>query len=80
MYFARNIRSVPIVLPASGAFPCSGTNRWMYSRASNSASARYGLGAALAWWGVGIALVAAYFTNLFRMMRRKVRADPEPTS
>ena len=39
MYFARNMRSVPIVLPASGALPSSGTNRWMYSSASNSASA-----------------------------------------
>ena len=46
--------------------------------ASNSASAHYGLGAALAWWGVGIALVAAYFTNLFRMMRGKSRSRSRP--
>jgi cytochrome d ubiquinol oxidase subunit II len=41
--------------------------------ATNSASARHGLGVALAWWAVGIALVAGYFTHLFRSLRGKVR-------
>src|SRR5205807_544607 len=41
--------------------------------ATNSASARYGLGVALVWWAVGIALVAGYFTHLFRSVRGKVR-------
>ena len=43
--------------------------------ASNTASARYGMGVALTWWAVGIALVAGYFTYLFRSMRGKVGAD-----
>jgi cytochrome bd ubiquinol oxidase subunit II len=43
--------------------------------ASNAASARYGMGVALAWWVVGIALVAGYFTYLFRSMRGKVGAE-----
>jgi cytochrome d ubiquinol oxidase subunit II len=48
--------------------------------ATNSASASYGLRAALVWWGVGIALVAAYFTNLFRSIRGKVgpASDHDP--
>ena len=44
--------------------------------ASNAASDRYGLGVALAWWVVGIMLVAGYFTYLFRSMRGKVGAAP----
>jgi len=40
--------------------------------ASNSASDRYGMGVALIWWLIGIALVACYFTYLFRSMRGKV--------
>ncbi|WP_165227039.1 cytochrome d ubiquinol oxidase subunit II [Aquisphaera insulae] len=44
--------------------------------ASNSAAARYGLGIALAWWGLGIVLVAAYFANLFRSMRGKLETSP----
>ena len=40
--------------------------------ATNSASSRHALSTALIWWVVGIALVVAYFTNLFRMMRGKV--------
>ena len=43
--------------------------------ASNSASDRYGLGVALTWWTVGIALVVGYFTYLFRSMRGKVGVD-----
>jgi cytochrome bd ubiquinol oxidase subunit II len=43
--------------------------------ATNSSSARYGLGAALVWWAVGIALVAGYFTHLFRSVRGKVRPE-----
>ena len=39
---------------------------------TNSASSRYGLGVALVWWAVGIALVAGYFTHLFRSVRGKV--------
>jgi hypothetical protein len=41
---------------------------------------------ALAWWVVGITLVAGYFTSLFRAMRGKVGAEtgagysPAPTS
>jgi hypothetical protein len=30
---------------------------------------------ALAWWGVGITLVAGYFTHLFRWVRGKVRQE-----
>ena len=43
--------------------------------ATNSASAPYGLGVALSWWAVGIALVAGYFTHLFRSVRGKVRPE-----
>ncbi len=43
--------------------------------ASNSASAPYGLGVALVWWAVGIALVAGYFSHLFRSVCSKVRPD-----
>ena len=43
--------------------------------AANTASARYGMGVALAWWAVGIALTAGYLTYLFRSMRGKVGAD-----
>ena len=39
MYLARNMRSVPIVLPASGAFCSFGTNLRMYSSTAYSASA-----------------------------------------
>jgi cytochrome d ubiquinol oxidase subunit II len=46
--------------------------------AANSASTSYGLGVALAWWIVGIALVAGYFTYLFRSMRGKVGAESAP--
>ena len=46
--------------------------------AANSVSASYGMGVALAWWTVGIALVAGYFTYLFRSMRGKVAADTGP--
>jgi cytochrome d ubiquinol oxidase subunit II len=45
--------------------------------ASNAAAARYGLGVALAWWVVGIALVAVYFTYLFRSVRGKVGVESE---
>jgi cytochrome bd-type quinol oxidase subunit 2 len=38
----------------------------------NAASDHYGLGVALCWWAVGIALVVCYFTFLFRWMRGKV--------
>jgi cytochrome d ubiquinol oxidase subunit II len=40
--------------------------------ASNSASSRYGLDVALAWWAVGIVLVSAYFVQLFRSLKAKV--------
>jgi cytochrome d ubiquinol oxidase subunit II len=43
--------------------------------ATNSAADRYGMGVALAWWVVGITLVAGYFTYLFRSMRGKVGAE-----
>jgi cytochrome bd-type quinol oxidase subunit 2 len=43
--------------------------------ASNAASARYGMGVALASWVVGITLVAGYFTYLLRSMRGKVGAE-----
>jgi len=44
--------------------------------AANTASARYGMGVALAWWAVGIALTTGYLTYLFRTIRGKVGADP----
>jgi cytochrome d ubiquinol oxidase subunit II len=44
--------------------------------ASNAASARYALGVGLAWWVVGIILVAGYFTSLFRSLQGKVGAEP----
>jgi cytochrome d ubiquinol oxidase subunit II len=46
--------------------------------ATNSASARYGLGVALVWGAVGFALVVGYFTHLFRSVRGKVRPDYGP--
>jgi cytochrome bd ubiquinol oxidase subunit II len=47
--------------------------------ALNSASDHYGLHVALTWWSVGIALVAVYFTFLFRWIRRKVDLEVEPS-
>ena len=47
--------------------------------AVNSASDYYGLRVALTWWPVGIALVAVYFTFLFRWMRGKVDMESEPS-
>ena len=47
--------------------------------ALNAASDRYGLGVALIWWTVGIALVIGYFTVLFRWMRGKVAVDAGPS-
>ncbi len=46
--------------------------------AQNSASDHYGLRVALTWWPVGIALVAVYFTFLFRWMRGKVGVESAP--
>jgi cytochrome d ubiquinol oxidase subunit II len=46
--------------------------------AANSASTSYGLEVALAWWIIGIALVAGYFTFLFHAMRGKVGVEPAP--
>ena len=43
--------------------------------ATNSASAPQGLGVALAWWAVGITLVAGYLTYLFRSVRGRIRPD-----
>jgi cytochrome bd ubiquinol oxidase subunit II len=43
--------------------------------AANSVAGRYGTGVALAWWTVGIALAAGYFTYLFRSMRGKVGSE-----
>ena len=47
--------------------------------ALNSASDHYGLRVALTWWPVGIALVAVYFTFLFRWMRGKVGVESGPS-
>ena len=47
--------------------------------ALNSASDHYGLRVALTWWPVGIALVAVYFTFLFRWMRGKVDVEAGPS-
>jgi cytochrome bd ubiquinol oxidase subunit II len=47
--------------------------------ALNSASDHYGLRVALTWWPVGIALVAVYFTFLFRWMRGKVDMESGPS-
>jgi cytochrome bd ubiquinol oxidase subunit II len=46
--------------------------------ALNSASDHYGLHVALTWWTVGIALVAVYFTFLFRWIWGKVGVEPGP--
>jgi cytochrome bd ubiquinol oxidase subunit II len=43
--------------------------------ASNSVSARYGMGVALAWWAVGIGLTSCYFAYLYHSMRHKVGTD-----
>ncbi len=40
--------------------------------AFNSATDAYGMRVALVWWVIGMALVAGYFTYLFRTMRGKV--------
>jgi cytochrome d ubiquinol oxidase subunit II len=45
--------------------------------ASNSASDRYGLEVALAWWAVGIVLVRGYFIHLFRSMKGKVETGSQ---
>ncbi len=47
--------------------------------ALNSASDHYGLRVALTWRPVGIALVAVYFTFLFRWMWGKVVVEPGPS-
>jgi cytochrome bd-type quinol oxidase subunit 2 len=47
--------------------------------ALNAATDCYGLGVALIWWAVGIALAVGYFTFLFRWMRGKVGVDHEPS-
>jgi cytochrome bd ubiquinol oxidase subunit II len=47
--------------------------------ALNSASDHYGLRVALTWWPAGIALVAVYFTFLFRWMREKVGMESGPS-
>ena len=47
--------------------------------ALNSASDHYGLRVALTWWPVGIALVAVYFTFLFRWMWVKVGVESGPS-
>jgi cytochrome d ubiquinol oxidase subunit II len=47
--------------------------------ASNSASDRYGMGVALIWWTIGIALVIGYFIFLFRWMRHKVDVETDPS-
>ena len=47
--------------------------------ALNAVSDRYGLGVALTWWAVGIALVVCYFTLLFRWMRGKVGVESGPS-
>jgi cytochrome bd ubiquinol oxidase subunit II len=47
--------------------------------ALNSASDHYGLHVALTWWTVGIALVAVYFTFLFRWIWGKVGVDHQPS-
>jgi cytochrome d ubiquinol oxidase subunit II len=47
--------------------------------ALNAASDHYGLRVALTWWPVGIALVAVYFTFLFRWMWGKVGVEPGPS-
>jgi cytochrome d ubiquinol oxidase subunit II len=43
--------------------------------ATNAAAEGYALRVGLAWWFLGIALVAAYFTCLFRSTRGKVSPD-----
>ena len=47
--------------------------------ALNAATDRYGLGVALIWWAVGIALAIGYFTFLFRRMRGKVGVETAPS-
>jgi cytochrome d ubiquinol oxidase subunit II len=47
--------------------------------ALNSASDHYALRVALTWWPVGIALVAVYFTFLFRWIWGKVDVETEPS-
>jgi cytochrome d ubiquinol oxidase subunit II len=42
--------------------------------ADNSASAAAGLGSATVWWFLALLLVLAYYTNLFRAHRGKVKA------
>jgi cytochrome d ubiquinol oxidase subunit II len=43
--------------------------------AANTVSHGYGLGVALIWWSIGIALATAYFTYLYRSMSEKVGGD-----
>jgi cytochrome d ubiquinol oxidase subunit II len=47
--------------------------------ALNAATDHYGLGVALYWWPVGIALAVGYFTFLFRWMRGKVGVETVPS-
>ncbi|HVX11559.1 MAG TPA: cytochrome d ubiquinol oxidase subunit II [Pirellulales bacterium] len=48
--------------------------------ASNSISSVYALEVGLAWWTIGIVLVAGYFTYVFRSMRAKVGEETPPPS
>ncbi|HEY3963722.1 MAG TPA: cytochrome d ubiquinol oxidase subunit II [Planctomycetaceae bacterium] len=45
--------------------------------ATNTASARYGLQVALAWWGLGFILAAGYFWYLYRSLRGKIEVGSD---
>ena len=60
----------PYVLPAT-------TDRALGLTVENAAAAEYGLRIGVVWWSIGMALVAVYFTFVYRHFAGKVSTEPE---
>lgn len=60
----------PFVLPAT-------TDRALGLTVENAAAAEYGLRIGAVWWTIGMALVAVYFTFVYRHFAGKVSTEPD---
>jgi len=60
----------PYVLPAT-------TGRELGLTIENAAAAEYGLRVGVVWWTIGMALVAVYFTFVYRHFAGKVPTEPD---
>ena len=60
----------PYVLPAT-------TDPALGLTVENAAAAEYGLRVGVVWWTIGMALVAIYFTFVYRYFAGKISTDPE---